>query len=88
MLAEAAAEGGAAVYGPIPQGPFLRAFGIELRIAQLLRQADAKQRRSMRAALFRLTDASAMGELYKVLVLADPAAPAPPGFGAATLRPC
>jgi SAM-dependent MidA family methyltransferase len=87
-LAEAASSGGAAVYGPVPQGTFLTTLGIHLRTAKLLERADAEQRRALRAALFRLTDPGAMGELFKVLVLAHPAAPAPPGFDAPTLRPC
>jgi len=84
-LAEAAAEAGAAVYGPVPQGTFLRALGIEARIAVLLSRATPEQRRALRAGLFRLTDPSAMGELFKVLALAAPAAPPPPGFDAPTL---
>ena len=87
-LAEAAAGAGAAVYGPVPQGTFLRALGLHLRTAQLLERATPEQQRALRAALFRLTDPSAMGELFKVLVLARPQAPAPPGFTGATLLPC
>jgi NADH dehydrogenase [ubiquinone] 1 alpha subcomplex assembly factor 7 len=86
-LAEAACAGGAAVYGPVPQGTFLRALGIEARALQLLGRASAEQRRELRAGLFRLTDPSAMGEGFKVLVLASPDGPLPPGFGAPTLRP-
>jgi hypothetical protein len=37
--------------------------------------------------LFRLTDGGAMGELFKVLVLAQPGAPPPPGFAAPILSP-
>jgi SAM-dependent MidA family methyltransferase len=87
-LAEAAAGGGAAVYGPVPQGAFLATLGVHLRTAKLLERATPDQRHALRAALFRLTDPGAMGELFKVLVLAHPAAPAPPGFDAPTLRPC
>ena len=87
-LAEAAAAGGAAVYGPVPQGTFLATLGLHLRTAKLLERATAAQQRALRAALFRLTDASAMGELFKVLVLAHPQAPAPPGFTAPLLSPC
>jgi NADH dehydrogenase [ubiquinone] 1 alpha subcomplex assembly factor 7 len=87
-LAEAASSGGAAVYGPVPQGTFLTTLGIHLRTAKLLERAAPDQRRALRAALFRLTDPGAMGELFKVLVIANPAAPAPPGFHAPTLRPC
>ncbi len=86
-LAEAASAGGAAVYGPVPQGTFLRALGIEARALRLLERAEADQRRALRAALFRLTDPGAMGELFKVLVLARPDGPLPPGFGAPTLTP-
>jgi NADH dehydrogenase [ubiquinone] 1 alpha subcomplex assembly factor 7 len=87
-LAAAAAAGGASVYGPVPQGTFLTALGIHLRTAKLIERATPDQQRALRAALFRLTDASAMGELFKVLVFAGPDAPAPPGFHEPTLRPC
>jgi NADH dehydrogenase [ubiquinone] 1 alpha subcomplex assembly factor 7 len=86
-LAEAACAGGAAVYGPVPQGTFLRAFGIELRTAMLLERAAQRQRRKLHAALHRLTDPTAMGELFKVLVLGRPGDPHPPGFSAPTLAP-
>jgi NADH dehydrogenase [ubiquinone] 1 alpha subcomplex assembly factor 7 len=87
-LAEAACGHGAAVYGPVPQGTFLSSLGIHLRTAKLLERATPQQQRQLRAALFRLTDPGAMGELFKVLVLKHPGAPAPPGFAAPTLRPC
>jgi NADH dehydrogenase [ubiquinone] 1 alpha subcomplex assembly factor 7 len=74
------------VYGPVPQGPFLRTLGIEMRIAALLGQADQEQGRRLREGLFRLTDAGAMGEAFKVLVLASPEGPPPPGFSAPSLR--
>jgi NADH dehydrogenase [ubiquinone] 1 alpha subcomplex assembly factor 7 len=86
-VAEAACAGGAAVFGPVPQGAFLRAFGIEPRALQLLERARPEQRRDLRTSLFRLTDAAAMGELFKVLVLAPPEGPLPPGFSAPTLAP-
>jgi NADH dehydrogenase [ubiquinone] 1 alpha subcomplex assembly factor 7 len=86
-LAEASCAGGAAVFGPVPQGTFLRAFGIEARALQLLERARPEQRRELRTSLFRLTDAAAMGELFKVLVLAAPDGPLPPGFSAPTLTP-
>ena len=72
----------------MPQGTFLTTLGIHLRTAKLIERTTPDQRRALRAALFRLTDASAMGELFKVLVLAGPEAPAPPGFHQPTLRPC
>jgi NADH dehydrogenase [ubiquinone] 1 alpha subcomplex assembly factor 7 len=79
-LAEAATAAGAAVFGPVPQGTFLRALGIEARAARLLAGADAEQAHAIRSALFRLTDAGAMGELFKVLALSGRNAPPPPGF--------
>lgn len=87
-LATAAAAGGASVYGPMPQGTFLTTLGIHLRTAKLIERATPEQQRALRAALFRLIDASAMGELFKVLVFAGPDAPAPPGFHQPTLRTC
>jgi len=85
-LGLAAADGGADLFGPVPQGTFLRTLGIEIRMAALLKKADDRQRQSLREALFRLTDASTMGELFKVLVLGSPDSPPPPGFGAPSLR--
>ena len=85
-VAEAARDGGAAVYGPVPQGAFLRALGIEARALRLLERARPEQRRELRAGLLRLTDPAAMGELFKVLVLAGPGRP-PPGFAAPILAP-
>ena len=90
-LGLAANGAGGAVFGPVPQGTFLRTLGIEMRTAALLERADQQQRRSLREALFRLTDASAMGEAFKVLTLGMPGQPAPPGFGAPSLQagpPC
>ncbi len=86
-LALAACAGGAAVFGPVPQGTFLRTLGIEARALALMSRAAPGQRREIRSALFRLTDAAAMGELFKVLALASPHAASPPGFAAPTLAP-
>lgn len=79
-LVAAAAGEGAAVYGPVFQGTFLRTLGIELRAARLLEAARGGSGRDIRSALFRLTDPSAMGEVFKVLVIGAPDAPPPPGF--------
>ncbi len=79
-IAKAAKAGGVSVYGPVPQGTFLRTLGIEVRTAALLKNADDEQDQALRSALFRLTDASAMGEVFKILVLASPDSPPPPGF--------
>ena len=85
-LGQAAANGGANVFGPVPQGTFLRTLGIEMRTAALLKNADDQERRNLRGALFRLTDASTMGEAFKVLAFGSPDGPPPPGFGAPILE--
>ena len=48
-LALAACDGGAAVYGPVPQGTFLTSFGIHLRTAKLLERAAPAQQRQLRS---------------------------------------
>ena len=80
QLACAARGGGGAVYGPIEQGRFLRELGIEARAAALS-QASTAQAESIRADLARLTDPAQMGSLFKVLAIAHPDLPPPPGFG-------
>ena len=64
----------AAGYVPAP-------LGIELRTREAARAGAPGQRRARCARRCRLTDASAMGELFKVLALAPPG-----GAGAARLR--
>ncbi|MEM9440898.1 MAG: SAM-dependent methyltransferase [Pseudomonadota bacterium] len=82
----AASQGGADVFGPVPQGTFLRTLGVEVRTAALLNQANREQGKRLREGLFRLTDASAMGEAFKVLALGSPTESPPPGFVAPSLR--
>ena len=79
-LAAAARRAGAAVLGPVAQGAFLEALGIEARAAALRRTASASQARTIDAALRRLTGAHAMGALFKALAIAHPALGALPGF--------
>ena len=82
LLAHAARNAGAAVHGPVPQGEFLRALGIEARAAALKARATPAQAQGIDAALLRLTGAGEgrMGELFKVLALADPKLGSLPGF--------
>jgi len=80
MLARAAREAGAAVRGPVGQGAFLRALGIEARAAALSKSANDAQRADIAAALHRLTAPDRMGSLFKMIALLDPRLPAPPGF--------
>ena len=84
-LTRAARTAGAAVHGPVPQGTFLRGLGITARAAVLKRRATAEAAAAIDAALDRLTgDGTAeqpgMGQLFKVLCIAAPGLPVPPGF--------
>lgn len=69
-LAEAARAEGARTFGPIGQGAFLQALGIDQRALKLGAAADAH----------RLTASEEMGTLFKALALAAPAWPEPAGF--------
>jgi NADH dehydrogenase [ubiquinone] 1 alpha subcomplex assembly factor 7 len=81
-LADAARFGGAAAYGPVTQRNFLLGLGILERTAVLMRQATLEQALSIESGTARLTDESptGMGNLFKVLALAQRGLPAPPGF--------
>jgi SAM-dependent MidA family methyltransferase len=80
-LATAAMRWGLQVIGPVTQGEFLRAIGIELRAENLKRGRNNETVAEVDAALARLADPSpGMGELFKVLALVHAALPSPPGF--------
>ena len=81
-LARAAAQWGARVHGPVTQRAFLARLGIETR-ATMLKTATPPRAAEIDAALARLTEAGprGMGELFKVVALADPKLGALPGFG-------
>ena len=81
-LASAARREGARVFGPVPQGRFLKTLGIDARAARLRQDASDDQSAEIEAALRRLTGAHGMGELFKALALAHPALDTPPGFEA------
>ena len=71
---------GAVTHGPVTQSGFLRRLGIEQRAARLKQKATAQQAADIDAALARLTAPDQMGELFKVLAIADPKLGPPPGF--------
>jgi NADH dehydrogenase [ubiquinone] 1 alpha subcomplex assembly factor 7 len=73
-LAEAAAAEGARTYGPVTQGSFLTALGIDARVAALGGGED------VRIARDRLVDPEQMGDLFGVLAIVHPDWPAPEGM--------
>lgn len=79
-LARAARGAGASVFGPVPQGAFLRALGLPERTAILCRNAPPATARQLQAAARRLMDPDAMGLLFKALAVLPPDAATPPGF--------
>ena len=79
-LASAVRAGGAAAHGPVEQGRFLTALGIEARAAALRLRATATQARDIDAGLRRLTAPGEMGSLFKVLGIVPRGTPAPAGF--------
>jgi len=84
-LDRAARVAGARTFGPMGQGDFLRALGIEARAAALKTRATPDQRAGVEAALKRLTGDGAgdMGALFKVFAFAHPGLAMLPGFKAA-----
>ncbi len=70
-VADAASKAGARVHGPLAQGAFLRALGIEVRAERLMAAAPSLSA-TVAAGLRRLTAADAMGSLFKVLAIAHP----------------
>jgi NADH dehydrogenase [ubiquinone] 1 alpha subcomplex assembly factor 7 len=70
-IADAASTTGARIHGPLEQGAFLRALGIDLR-AERLMAASPSHAASVVAGLRRLTAADAMGSLFKVLAIGHP----------------
>lgn len=79
-LARAAAEAGAAVHGPVPQGMFLGRLGIEARMQALLRNAGERQREDVVSGARRLIEPAQMGTLFKALAVTHPKLPVPEGF--------
>jgi SAM-dependent MidA family methyltransferase len=78
-LIGAAQRGRARVHGPATQVAFLQALGIESR-GETLARANLDQATEIEIAIARLTGASAMGRLFRVLAISPPDAPVPPGF--------
>ncbi|MFO1055769.1 MAG: SAM-dependent methyltransferase [Dongiaceae bacterium] len=79
-LAAAARSAGAAVFGPVGQGPLLLGLGLQQRAATLTARGNPAQRAAIEAAGRRLCDPGEMGTLFKALAIAAPGAAAPAGF--------
>ncbi|HYD86665.1 MAG TPA: SAM-dependent methyltransferase [Vitreimonas sp.] len=78
-VAHLARQADLAVYGPVTQGEFLRALGIELRFKALAEANPAHAERLARE-LHRLISPEQMGALFKVICLSSPNLPPPAGF--------
>ena len=81
-LAHVAVAGGAEVFGAVSQKAFLEEIGLAARADALVKHATPDQVTDILQAKTRLTAPEAMGNLFKVLALAGPGDPAPPGFNA------
>jgi SAM-dependent MidA family methyltransferase len=81
-MAQAGLCAGAAAHGPVTQRDFLLALGLQQRFEALSRRATPAQAESLGGGVQRLieTGPTAMGELFKVLAVADRNLPLLPGF--------
>lgn len=78
-LADTARAAGASVAGPVAQGDWLAALGIDARCAALAARYPARAEELV-GQRNRLVNAEAMGQLFKVLAAHAPAWPVPAGF--------
>ncbi len=81
-MARSASATGAAVYGPLDQGDFLRAIGIDLRTKALADRADPERAEELRHTRDRLVGKGKdeMGALFKAMAVANRKLTPPPGF--------
>jgi SAM-dependent MidA family methyltransferase len=87
-MARSARAAGATVHGPIDQGDFLRALGVDVR-ARALGERTPERAQEIEAARRRLVGKgeNEMGALFKAMVVANRAVPAPPGFQTNPAKP-
>jgi SAM-dependent MidA family methyltransferase len=79
-LAGIARDAGAAVHGPIQQGPFLARLGLFQRTGALARNQPPARASALIQAAQRLAEPDRMGGLFKAMAITHPALPSPPGF--------
>ena len=78
-LRDAASSAGCLGYGPVPQGAFLQALGLDLRTRQLAR-SNPERANNLLAGSKRLAHPDAMGTLFKVLCISATHWPKPAGL--------
>ena len=88
-MARSARATGASVYGPVDQGDFLRAIGIDLRTKALAERAGPERAEELQLARGRLVGKAKgeMGALFKAMAITDRRLQAPPGFQPAAAKP-
>ncbi len=70
-LAKAFILGGAELLPMLTQGQFLKSMGLDLRTEKLAAKLDGQAREDFKAASNRLADAAQMGNLFKVMAVAQ-----------------
>jgi len=77
---------GLTLYGPTPQGNFLKAMGLDIRTENLCKRATPEQRGALRTAAVRLTHPAHMGALFKAMSVTSDPYLSPGGFDIETLQ--
>jgi SAM-dependent MidA family methyltransferase len=87
-LVRAAEDLGARVHGPVSQGEFLKALGIEQRATTLMAKTTPEVSEDISGALKRLTEGGrgGMGSMFKVVAISDPALDLLAGFAGDDLK--
>lgn len=80
-LADAARSAGVEIAGPVGQGAWLQALGIDARL-KALAAAAPERAGELAGQRDRLVAPQAMGDLFKVMAASAPGWPRPEGFGA------
>ncbi len=78
-IKRAALAAGLQCAGPVKQGAWLNRLGLEYRAADLMKKNPA-QKSKLARQVYRLTDDSQMGELFKVIAIFSPDMSIPEGF--------
>jgi NADH dehydrogenase [ubiquinone] 1 alpha subcomplex assembly factor 7 len=81
-LARVARAAGAAVHGPVAQGPFLARLGLFQRTGRLAQTQPPGRAAALVQAAQRLAEPDRMGRLFKAMAVCHPALPCPAGFEA------